>query len=130
MSFLFCFLSLSLSLTHSLTLPPSPSPRPLSLFPGNYLTPPPPPPPPAPPSDLLRQNQKNPEALYYRALCLYYSGNHPQAIAHAQEALRNDPDFVDARYVLVFSFTHLFMHSLTLPPPLSPPSLPQKTELS
>lgn len=52
-------------------------------------------------SDLLRANPKQPEALYYRGLCLYYSGNHPQAIAHSQEALRNDPDFVLARCVSI-----------------------------
>lgn len=48
-------------------------------------------------SDLLRMDQSQPEALYYRGLCLYYSGNHAQAIAHAQSALRNDPDYVPAR---------------------------------
>ena len=51
-------------------------------------------------SDLVRANPKQPDALYYRGLCLYYSGNHPQAILHAQEALRSDPDFALARLVL------------------------------
>ena len=50
--------------------------------------------------DLLRLDQSQPDALYYRGLCLYYNGNHPQAIAHAQSALRNDPDFVLARTLL------------------------------
>jgi tetratricopeptide (TPR) repeat protein len=49
--------------------------------------------------DLLRMDQNQPEALYYRGLCLYYNGNHPQAIAHCQSALRNDPDFTLARFV-------------------------------
>lgn len=49
-------------------------------------------------------DQSQPEALYYRGLCLYYSGNHPQAIAHAQSALRNDPDYVPARYVALLFF--------------------------
>lgn len=57
-------------------------------------------------SDLLRADQNQPDALYYRGLCLFYLGNHPQAIAHCQSALRNDPDFTLARYV-----------SLLLPPP-------------
>ncbi|KDE07038.1 hypothetical protein MVLG_02616 [Microbotryum lychnidis-dioicae p1A1 Lamole] len=51
-------------------------------------------------ADLLRANQNQPEALYYRGLCLYYAGNHPQAIAHCQQALRNDPDYVLARTLL------------------------------
>ena len=51
--------------------------------------------------DLLRANPKQPEALYYRGVCLYFLGNHPQAIAHAQEALRSDPDFILARFVLL-----------------------------
>ncbi|KAM0752097.1 TPR-like protein [Meredithblackwellia eburnea MCA 4105] len=51
-------------------------------------------------ADLLRSNQNQPDALYYRGLSLYYQGNHPQAIAHAQEALRNDPDYTLARTLL------------------------------
>ncbi|SCV67397.1 BQ2448_5008 [Microbotryum intermedium] len=51
-------------------------------------------------ADLLRANQNQPEALYYRGLCLYYAGNHAQAIAHCQQALRNDPDYVLARTLL------------------------------
>lgn len=51
-------------------------------------------------SDLLRMNSNLPDALYYRGLSLYYGGNHPQAIAHAQSALRNDPDYVLARSVI------------------------------
>jgi len=45
-------------------------------------------------------DQNQPEPLYYRGLCLYLSGNHPQAIAHCQSALRNDPDFTLARTLL------------------------------
>ncbi|KAI5479814.1 DnaJ family protein [Pseudohyphozyma bogoriensis] len=51
-------------------------------------------------ADLLRANPQQPEALYYRGLSLYYNGNHAQAIAHCQEALRNDPDFTLARTLL------------------------------
>lgn len=52
------------------------------------------------PRDLLRLDQNQPEALYYRGLCLFYSGNHAQSITHAQAALRNDPDFTLARTLL------------------------------
>ncbi|KAK4698598.1 hypothetical protein P7C70_g7674, partial [Phenoliferia sp. Uapishka_3] len=51
-------------------------------------------------ADLLRANSNQPDALYYRGLCLYYQGNHPQAILHAQQALRTDPDYVLARNLL------------------------------
>ncbi|KAK4055964.1 hypothetical protein OIO90_002957 [Microbotryomycetes sp. JL221] len=51
-------------------------------------------------ADLLRQDQNQPDALYYRGLALYYSGNQAQAIAHMQSALRNDPDFGLARTLL------------------------------
>jgi tetratricopeptide (TPR) repeat protein len=54
-------------------------------------------------SDLLRQDPKQPEPLYYRGLCLYLSGNNDQALKHAQEALRNDPDFSKARCVSLLS---------------------------
>lgn len=50
-------------------------------------------------SDLLRADPKQPEPLYYRGLCLYLSGQHDQAIKHCQEALRNDPDYSQARCV-------------------------------
>ncbi|GAA6039908.1 hypothetical protein JCM8097_006794 [Rhodosporidiobolus ruineniae] len=51
-------------------------------------------------SDLLRLDPKQPEPLYYRAICLYLSGNSDQAIKHCQEALRNDPDFSKARMLM------------------------------
>ncbi|KAM0787366.1 hypothetical protein ACM66B_003452 [Microbotryomycetes sp. NB124-2] len=51
-------------------------------------------------ADLLRQDQNQPDALYYRGLSLYYTGNQAQAIAHMQSALRNDPDFTLARTML------------------------------
>lgn len=54
----------------------------------------------SPGSDLLRADPKQPEPLYYRGLCLYLSGQHDQAIKHCQEALRNDPDYSQARYAL------------------------------
>lgn len=51
-------------------------------------------------SDLLRLDPKQPEPLYLRGICLYYQGQHEQAIAHATAALKNDPDFSKARYVV------------------------------
>lgn len=57
-------------------------------------------------ADMLRGDQKQPEALYFRGLCLYLQGNTAQAIAHATEALRNDPDFAPAR-TLVRRIRHL-----------------------
>ena len=54
--------------------------------------------------DLLRQDQNQPDALYYRGLALYYTGNQAQAIAHMQSALRNDPDFTLARSVFALLF--------------------------
>ncbi|KAL8277416.1 hypothetical protein RQP46_010138 [Phenoliferia psychrophenolica] len=51
-------------------------------------------------ADLLRGNPNQPDALYYRGLSMYYQGNHAQAIAHAQAALRTDPDYVLARTLL------------------------------
>lgn len=51
-------------------------------------------------SDLLRQNQQNPEALYLRGYILYRDGDTTRAIAHCQEALRCDPDHSKSRHLL------------------------------
>ncbi|GAA5941990.1 tetratricopeptide repeat protein [Sporobolomyces koalae] len=51
-------------------------------------------------ADLLRLDPKQPEPLYLRGVCLYYQGQHDQAIKHCQEALRNDPDFSKARTLM------------------------------
>ncbi|GAA5823513.1 hypothetical protein JCM10212_005795 [Sporobolomyces blumeae] len=51
-------------------------------------------------ADLLRLDPKQPEPLYLRGICLYYQGQHDQAIKHCQEALRNDPDFSKARTLM------------------------------
>lgn len=48
-------------------------------------------------SDLLRANPAQSDVLYFRGVCLYYTGNHPQALAHFTAALKSDPDFVLAR---------------------------------
>jgi DnaJ family protein C protein 7 len=50
--------------------------------------------------DLLRSSPKDPEALLLRGRVLYYQGSNTQAINHAQEALRCDPDFKAARTLL------------------------------
>lgn len=51
-------------------------------------------------SDALRLDQNNPDALQLRARVLYAKGELAKAIAHAQAALRSDPDFVPARNLL------------------------------
>ncbi|GAA5904248.1 uncharacterized protein JCM6883_006424 [Sporobolomyces salmoneus] len=51
-------------------------------------------------ADLLRLDPKQPEPLYLRGICLYYQGQHDQAIKHAQECLRVDPDFSKARTLM------------------------------
>lgn len=48
-------------------------------------------------SDLLRLNSADPDALYIRGLVLFAQGNTAQAVAHAQQALRNDPDHKEAK---------------------------------
>jgi DnaJ family protein C protein 7 len=50
--------------------------------------------------DVLRASPKDPEALLLRGRVLYYQGSNSQAINHAQEALRCDPDFKAARTLL------------------------------
>lgn len=48
-------------------------------------------------SDLLRSHSSDPDVLWVRGLVLYFQGNSAQAIAHAQAALRNDPDHTSAK---------------------------------
>lgn len=48
-------------------------------------------------SDLLRQNQSDPDVLWVRGLVLFAQGNTAQTVAHCQSALRNDPDHSAAR---------------------------------
>jgi DnaJ family protein C protein 7 len=48
-------------------------------------------------SDLLRINQNDPDVLWVRGLALFAQGNTAQAVAHAQAALRNDPDHSAAK---------------------------------
>ena len=48
-------------------------------------------------SDLMRINQNDPDVLWVRGLALFAQGNTAQAVAHAQAALRNDPDHTAAK---------------------------------
>lgn len=48
-------------------------------------------------SDLMRINQNDPDVLWVRGLSLFAQGNTAQAVAHAQAALRNDPDHTAAK---------------------------------
>ena len=45
---------------------------------------------------LLRQNNKDPEALVLRGRALYAQGDNDKALQHFREALNCDPDFKDA----------------------------------
>lgn len=51
-------------------------------------------------SDALRIDQNAPEALALRGLVLFLTGKLPQAIQHAQSALRSDPEHMAARMLL------------------------------
>lgn len=51
-------------------------------------------------SDLLRSHPSEPDVLWVRGLVLFAQGNTAQAVAHAQAALRNDPDHSQARILL------------------------------
>ena len=51
-------------------------------------------------SDLLRANSSDPDVLWVRGLVLFAQGNSAQAVAHAQAALRNDPDHAEAKMLL------------------------------
>ncbi|GAA5880179.1 hypothetical protein JCM16303_001241 [Sporobolomyces ruberrimus] len=51
-------------------------------------------------ADLLRLDPKQPEPLYLRGICLYFQGQHEQAIAHCKSCLTNDPDFSKARTLM------------------------------
>lgn len=51
-------------------------------------------------SDLMRINQNDPDVLWVRGLALFAQGNTAQAVAHAQAALRNDPDHTSAKALL------------------------------
>lgn len=48
-------------------------------------------------SDLMRIYPSDPDVLWVRGLALFASGNTAQAVAHAQAALRNDPDHAAAK---------------------------------
>ncbi|KAL7009968.1 hypothetical protein EMMF5_000877 [Cystobasidiomycetes sp. EMM_F5] len=52
-------------------------------------------------SDLLRANTSDPDVLWVRGLVFFNQGNTGQAIAHAQQALRNDPDHSAAKYAIL-----------------------------
>jgi len=43
-------------------------------------------------TSLMRTNSRLQGLLFWRAKCLYYMNQMPQAIKHLQEAMRNDPD--------------------------------------
>ncbi|KAI8389219.1 hypothetical protein BD560DRAFT_343989 [Blakeslea trispora] len=49
---------------------------------------------------LVRLDSQNPDALYLRARVFYSQGDNQKTVAHCQEALRCDPDFVKARSLL------------------------------